>query len=55
MAKYRFVIAETEFYELYVDAENYDKALDIALENYGSEGEIIHTDAELISVEEETE
>ena len=55
MAKFRFVIAETQTYELYVDAENKDKAFDIALETYGSEGEIIHTDAEMIDYEEETE
>lgn len=55
MAKYRFVIAETQTYEIYVDGKDIDEAMDIALNNYGSNGEIIHTDATLIDYEEETE
>ena len=55
MSKFRFVIAETQSYEICVDAKDIDKAMDYALENYGSEGEIIHTDATLIDYEEDEE
>ena len=53
MKKYRVVVAETQSYEVYVDAESKEKAEEIALDNYGELGEIFHTDAEVIDIEEE--
>lgn len=53
MAKYRVVVAETQSYEVYVDAENKDKAEEIAFYGYGEIGEIFKTDAEVIEIKEE--
>ena len=53
MAKYRVVVAETQSYEVYVDAENKEQAEEIAFYGYGELGEIFKTDAEVISIEEE--
>ena len=54
MAKYRVVVTVTEYYEVYVDAEDEEEAEDIAIENYG-DGELFNTLSDAISVEEETE
>ena len=53
MAKYRVVVAETQSYEVYVEAESQEKAEEIAFYGYGELGEVFQTDAEVISIEEE--
>ena len=53
MKRYRVVVAETQSYEVYVEAENKEEAEEIALDTYGSDGEIFHTDTEVINIEEE--
>ena len=53
--RFRVVIAETQSYEMYVDAESEEKAKEFALDNYGELGEIFHTDAEVINIEEDAE
>ena len=53
MAKYRVVVAETQSYEVYVEAENEEDAEEIAFYNYGEMGAIFQTDAEVIDIEEE--
>lgn len=55
MAKYRVVVTVTEYYEVYVNAEDEEEAEDLALENYGSDGEIFNTLSDVTSVEEEAE
>ena len=55
MAMYRVIVTETQSYEIYVEAENEDEAEEIAFDTYGSDGEIFHTDTEVIDIEEETE
>ena len=55
MAKYRVVVAETQSYEVYVEAESKDKAEEIAFYGYGELGEVFQTDAEVINIEEEEE
>lgn len=53
MAKYRVVVAITEYYEVYVNAEDEEEAEDLALENYGCDGEIFNTLSDVVNVEEE--
>lgn len=50
MKKFRVVVTETQSYEVYVEADNKDKAEEIALEEYGSIGDIFSTfsDVELV-------
>ena len=55
MAKYRVVVAETQSYEVYVEAESKEKAEEIAFYNYGELGEVFQTDAEVIDIEEDEE
>jgi hypothetical protein len=53
MKKYRVVVAITEYYEMYVNAEDEEEAEDIAIENYGCDGELFNTLSDVVSVEEE--
>ena len=53
--RFRVVVAETQSYEVYVDAESQEKAEEFAFYNYGELGEIFQTDAEVIDIEEEAE
>lgn len=53
--KYRVIVAETQSYEVYVDAENKDEAEDLALKLYGNESDIFQTDVEVIDIEEDAE
>ena len=53
MKKYRVVVTETQFYEVYVDACNKDEAEDLALKLYGCEADIFQTDTEVVDIEEE--
>ena len=55
MTRYRVVVAETQSYEVYVDAESKEKAEEIAFYGYGELGEVFQTDAEVIDIEEEEE
>ena len=50
MKKFRVVVTETQSYEVYVEADNKDEAEEIALEEYGSIGDIFSTfsDVELV-------
>jgi hypothetical protein len=53
MAKFRVVVSETQHYEVYVEAPNDLVAERIALETYGSDGEICDTDVEATEIDEE--
>ena len=44
MAKYRVVIAETQYYEVYVEANTQDEAEDLATDTYGEDGDIFLTE-----------
>lgn len=55
MAKYRVTVAETQYYEVYVEAEDKEEAEEIALEEYGCVGDIFSTQAEMTFIEEEEE
>lgn len=52
MAKFRVVIAEIQYYEVYVDADTEDIAEDIALDNYGEDGDIFLTELDTKLIEE---
>ena len=52
---FRIVVTETQSYEMYVDAESEEKAEEFALDNYGELGEIFHTNAQVINIEEDEE
>ena len=51
---YRIVVTETQSYEVYVEAENEEEAEDIALDTYGYDGDIFHTDASVVLIEEDS-
>ena len=53
MKMFRVVIAETQYYEVYVEAHTEDEAEDIALDNYGEDGDIILTELDTKLIEEE--
>ena len=55
MKKYRVVVTVTEYYEVYVNAEDEEEAEDLAIENYGCDGELFNTLSDVASVEEEEE
>jgi hypothetical protein len=55
MAKYRVVVAETQSYEVYVEAESKDEAEEIAEDIYGCDGEIFSTIVNTVFIEEEDE
>lgn len=50
--KYRVVVTETQCYEMYVEADNKDDAEEIALEEYGCNGDIFSTYAGVAHIEE---
>lgn len=54
MKRYRVVVTETQSYEVFVEANSEEEAEELALENYGCDGEIFSTDTEAIDVEEES-
>lgn len=51
MAKYRVVIAETQYYEVYVEANTKDEAEDLATDTYGEDGDIFLTELDTKLVE----
>ena len=55
MAKFRVVVVETQYYEVYVEADTKDEAEDIAIDTYGEDGDIFQTELEATLIEEENE
>ena len=49
--KYRAIVTETQSYEVYVEADTQDEAKEIALEEYGCNGTIFTTYAEVIHID----
>ena len=52
MKKFRVIVAVTDYYEVYVNAQDEEEAEDIALENY-FDGEIFNTLSDVTDIEEE--
>ena len=52
MAKYRVVIAEIQYYEVYVEADTEEEAEDIATDTYGEDGDIFLTELDTKLIEE---
>ena len=52
MAKFRVVIAEIQYYEVYVEADTEDEAEDIATDTYGEDGDIFLTELNTKLIEE---
>lgn len=50
--KYRIVVEETQLYEVWVEADDQEEAEEIALEEYGCEGDIFATYTNVTYVEE---
>ena len=55
MAKYRVIVAETQSYEVYVEADTKEEAEEIAEDTYGCNGDIFSTTVDIVLTEEETE
>ena len=55
MKKYRVVVAETQYYEVYVEADTKEEAEEIAEDTYGCDGDIFSTDVNVTLIEEETD
>lgn len=55
MAKFRVIVVETQYYEVYVEADTEDKANDIACDSYRVEGVIFSEGITIASTEEEEE
>ena len=55
MAKFRVVVTETQYYEVYVEAHTEEEAEDIAIDTYGEDGDIFQTELEATLIEEENE
>ena len=55
MATYRVIVEETLSYEVYVEADTEEEAEEIAEDSYGRDGEIFHTNIEVVDIEEEEE
>lgn len=55
MAKFRVVVVETQYYEVYVEAHTEEEAEDIAIDTYGEDGDIFQTELEATLIEEENE
>ena len=51
--KYRVVVTETQSYEVYVEADTEEEAEEIAEDTYGCDGDVFHTDVNVILIEEE--
>jgi hypothetical protein len=52
MAKFRVVVAETQYYEVYVEADTQEEAEDLATDVYGEDGDIFLTELNTKIVEE---
>ena len=55
MKKFRVVIAETQYYEVYVEANTEEEAEDLATDTYGEDGDIFLTELDAKLVEEVNE
>jgi hypothetical protein len=55
MKKFRVVIAETQYYEVYVEANTEEKAEDLATDTYGEDGDIFLTELDAKLIEEVNE
>ncbi len=55
MKKFRVVVAETQYYEVYVEANTEEEAEDIAIDAYGEDGDIFLTELDAKLVEEADE
>ena len=51
--RYRVIVTETQCYEVWVNADNEDEAEEIAIEEYGCEGDIFSTYVDVTHIEEE--
>ena len=54
MKKYRVVVVESQSYEVYVEADTEDEAIEIAEDTYGCDGDIFTTIVDTVLVEEES-
>ena len=52
MKKFRVVIAETQYYEVYIEANTEEEAEDLATDTYGEDGDIFFTELDAKLVEE---
>jgi hypothetical protein len=52
MAKFRVVVTETQYYEVYVEADTKEEAEEIAEDIYGCDGEIFSTIVNTVFIEE---
>lgn len=55
MKKFRVVVAETQYYEVYVEANTEEEAEDLAIDTYGEDGDVFTTELNTTLVEEENE
>ena len=55
MKKFRVVIAETQYYEVYVEANTEEVAEDLATDTYGEDGDIFLTELDAKLIEEVNE
>ena len=55
MKEYRVVVVETQYYEVYVEADTEEEAMDIAQNTYGTEGVVFSMGTNIELVEEENE
>lgn len=53
MKSFRVVVVESQSYEVYIEAPTQEAAESIALDTYGSEGNIFHSDADIVCIDEE--
>jgi hypothetical protein len=52
MANYRVLVTETQYYELYIEADTQDEAEAIAFDEYGCIGDISDTLVDVTLIEE---
>lgn len=55
MPKFRAIVTETQYYEVYVEADNEEEAEEIAEDTYGCDGDIFSSIVETTQIEEVTE
>lgn len=53
MKTFKIIIAETQYYEVYIEADTPSEAEDIACDTYGEDGNIFSTDVTVVNIEEE--
>lgn len=50
--RYRVVVKETQLYEVWVEADDQEEAEEIAVEEYGCDGDIFSTYVDVTHIEE---